>query len=81
VSQTTRQKRECFRTLHDSGCFILRNLWAVGSGRMLASPGFAALATTSAGLSIEGRDVEGGRKSQVASVNRVGSDVYTVARD
>jgi hypothetical protein len=73
MSQTTPQKRERFRRLHDSGCFILP--------RMLASLGFTALATTSVGLSIEDRDVEGGRKTQVASVNRVNSGVYTTAHD
>jgi hypothetical protein len=73
MSQTTRQKRARFRRLHDRGCFILP--------RRLASLGFAALATTSASLSIEDRDVEGGRKPQVTPVNRVNSGVYTAAYD
>lgn len=38
-----------FRALHDSGCFVLPNPWDVGTAVSLASLGFAALATTSAG--------------------------------
>src|SRR5690606_10347446 len=33
----------------ESGCFVIPNPWDVGSARMLASMGFKALATTSAG--------------------------------
>ena len=39
-----------FRTLHQSGCFVIPNPWDVGSARLLASLGFRALATTSAGF-------------------------------
>jgi 2-methylisocitrate lyase-like PEP mutase family enzyme len=39
-----------FRRLHASGCFVMPNPWDVGSARALASMGFGALATTSAGL-------------------------------
>jgi 2-methylisocitrate lyase-like PEP mutase family enzyme len=39
-----------FRRLHDSGCFVMPNPWDVGSARALASMGFKALATTSAGF-------------------------------
>jgi len=38
-----------FRTLHESGCFVLPNPWDVGSARYLQHLGFKALATTSAG--------------------------------
>ena len=38
-----------FHELHQSGCFVLPNPWDVGSARALASLGFSALATTSAG--------------------------------
>jgi 2-methylisocitrate lyase-like PEP mutase family enzyme len=41
---------ETFRRLHESGCFVLPNPWDVGSARYLHHLGFAALATTSAGL-------------------------------
>jgi 2-methylisocitrate lyase-like PEP mutase family enzyme len=43
------RKREQFRALHQSGCFVLPNPWDVGSARMLQSLGFAAVATTSTG--------------------------------
>lgn len=43
------QKRKDFFKLHDSGCFVLPNPWDVGSARLLASLGYKALASTSAG--------------------------------
>lgn len=39
-----------FRALHQSGCFTMPNAWDAGSARLLASYGFPALGTTSAGL-------------------------------
>ncbi len=39
-----------FRTLHESGCFVIPNPWDVGSARILEQLGFSALATTSAGF-------------------------------
>ena len=38
-----------FRQLHESGCFVIPNPWDMGSARILASLGFKALASTSAG--------------------------------
>jgi 2-methylisocitrate lyase-like PEP mutase family enzyme len=42
-------KRQEFRRLHDSGCFVIPNPWDVGSTRYLQGLGFKALATTSSG--------------------------------
>lgn len=39
-----------FRDLHLDGCFVIPNPWDLGSARFLASLGFQALATTSAGF-------------------------------
>jgi 2-methylisocitrate lyase-like PEP mutase family enzyme len=39
-----------FAELHRDGCFLLPNAWDIGSARVLASAGFPALATTSAGI-------------------------------
>ncbi len=39
-----------FRSLHESGCFVMPNPWDLGSARVLEQLGFPALATTSAGL-------------------------------
>ena len=50
MSLTTTQKREAFRTLHESGCFVLPNPWDVGSAKILQHLGFKALASTSAGM-------------------------------
>jgi 2-methylisocitrate lyase-like PEP mutase family enzyme len=42
-------KRETFRKLHASGCFVIPNPWNVGSAIYLQGLGFKALATTSSG--------------------------------
>ena len=47
---TIAAKRETFRKLHESGCFLLPNPWDVGSARYLQHLGFKALATSSAGF-------------------------------
>lgn len=46
---TTGEKREIFRRMHESGCFVLPNPWDVGSARYLRGLGFKALASTSSG--------------------------------
>ena len=43
-------RRRAFRELHTAGCFVIPNPWDAGSARYLASLGFEALATTSAGF-------------------------------
>lgn len=43
-------RREAFRRLHQSGCFVIPNPWDLGSARLLARLGFPALATTSSGF-------------------------------
>ena len=44
------QKAETFRKLHASGTFVIPNPWDAGSAKVLASLGYQALATTSAGF-------------------------------
>jgi 2-methylisocitrate lyase-like PEP mutase family enzyme len=39
-----------FRSLHETGCFVMPNPWDIGSARWLRGQGFKALATTSAGF-------------------------------
>lgn len=46
---TIAERRSEFRRLHQSGCFVIPNPWDAGSAKYLASLGFKALATTSAG--------------------------------
>jgi 2-methylisocitrate lyase-like PEP mutase family enzyme len=43
-------KRAAFRSLHEEGCFVLPNPWDIGGVRRLEKLGFAALASTSAGM-------------------------------
>ena len=45
------ERRAAFRTLHESGCFMIPNPWDAGSARYLRRLGFKALATTSSGFS------------------------------
>jgi 2-methylisocitrate lyase-like PEP mutase family enzyme len=48
---TSDARRIRFRQLHDGpGTFVMPNPWDAGSARLLASAGFVALATTSAGF-------------------------------
>jgi 2-methylisocitrate lyase-like PEP mutase family enzyme len=48
---TQRDKADRFKALHArAGAFVIPNPWDLGSARLLASLGFEALATTSAGL-------------------------------
>lgn len=55
------QKAERFQALHQGPLFLMPNPWDAGSARLLAGFGFAALATTSAGLAfaLGRRDGEG----------------------
>lgn len=46
---TFSERRERFAALHVAGCFVMPNAWDPGSARILASLGFPAVATTSAG--------------------------------
>ena len=47
---STAEKRRTFRTLHESGCFVIPNPWNVGTALYLQGLGFKALATTSSGF-------------------------------
>ena len=46
---TPAQKRDAFRKLHESGCFVIPNPWSPGTARYLEGLGFKALASTSSG--------------------------------
>ncbi len=43
-------KRQTFRDLHHTGCFVIPNPWDAGSAAILQSLGFSALASSSAGM-------------------------------
>jgi len=47
---STARKRAAFRRLHETGCFVMPNAWDPGSARYLGELGFAAIASSSAGL-------------------------------
>ena len=51
IDNSFRAKAEAFKQLHEqAGIFVVPNPWDAGSAKVLASIGFKALATTSAGL-------------------------------
>jgi 2-methylisocitrate lyase-like PEP mutase family enzyme len=55
-----------FRSLHESGCFVIANPWDVGSARLLEQIGFRALATSSAGFAwTQGRRDNGVTRDEV----------------
>ncbi len=56
---TIADKRRAFRSLHDSGCFVIPNPWDVGSARYLQHLGFKALATTSLGYALSAGYADG----------------------
>jgi len=69
--KTQADKAQAFRALHErTGAFIIPNPWDAGSARILASFGFEALATTSAGAAFSAgrRDGAIGREAMLAHV-------------
>jgi 2-methylisocitrate lyase-like PEP mutase family enzyme len=44
------ERAAAFRELHHAGCFVMPNPWDAGSAHLLASLGFVAIATSSAGF-------------------------------
>lgn len=49
MATTQIEKAQAFRRLHERGAFVIPNPWDMGTARLLARLGFAAIATTSAG--------------------------------
>jgi 2-methylisocitrate lyase-like PEP mutase family enzyme len=49
MATTINERRDVFRALHKSGCFVIPNPFDIGTARYLENMGFKALATTSSG--------------------------------
>src|SRR5256714_14438208 len=62
-----------FRSLHESGCFVLPNPWDVGTAIYLERLGFKALATTSAGFAFSRSKPDGGvpRDDMLAHIGEI----------
>jgi len=62
-----------FRTLHESGCFVLPNPWDIGTAIYLEHLGFEALATTSAGFAFSRGNRDGGvpRDQMLAHIREI----------
>jgi len=62
-----------FRTLHESGCFVLPNPWDIGTAIYLEHLGFEALATTSAGFAFSRGKHDGGvpRDEMLAHIREI----------
>jgi len=59
-------RRQAFKALHASGCFIIPNPWDTGSARYLQGLGFKALASTSSGHAwSQGRPDGGASRDEV----------------
>lgn len=68
---TLLEKARRFHELHTSdGCFLMPNAWDAGSAKLLADAGFAALATTSAGVAFSVGHPDHGFCSADARVDR-----------
>src|SRR3954464_15089334 len=67
------ERRERFRQLHGSGCFVLPNPWDIGSAKYLERLGFKAIATTSAGFAFSRALADGavGRDLMLAHIEEV----------
>jgi 2-methylisocitrate lyase-like PEP mutase family enzyme len=57
-------RRQAFRQLHASGCFVIPNPWDTGSARYLQGLGFKALATTSSGVAWSRAQADGDMSAQ-----------------
>src|SRR5438034_2551042 len=62
-----------FRTMHESGCFVLPNPWDIGTAIYLEQLGFKALATTSAGFAFSRGKPDGGvpRDEMLAHIREI----------
>src|ERR671927_1312190 len=62
-----------FRSLHESGCFVLPNPWDIGTAIHLERLGFHALATTSAGFAFSRGKPDGGvpRDEMLAHIGEI----------
>jgi len=79
-------KARTFHELHTrEGCFLMPNAWDIGSARLLAASGFAALATTSAGIAFSlGRPdhlfcAENARLEREPMLARIGAIAESIA--
>jgi 2-methylisocitrate lyase-like PEP mutase family enzyme len=73
---TQTEKGKAFRALHErAGAFLIPNPWDAGTARLLASLGFEALATTSAGYAFSAgkRDNTIGRDEMIAHLSTIAS--------
>ena len=74
--RTQVEKGEIFRALHErESAFVIPNPWDIGTASLLASLGFEALATTSAGyaFSVGQQDNTIGRDRMMAHVGAIAS--------
>ena len=68
MTPTIAEKRRRFAELHQApGCFVMPNPFDVGSAKYLASLGFPALATTSAGMAFAAGRPDGGGRSRLCA--------------
>jgi methylisocitrate lyase len=76
VERGVAERAAAFRELHHAGCFVMPNPWDAGSAHLLASLGFPAIATSSAGFAWSQ-----GRRDNGVSVNADFEGGYAVDPD
>ncbi|WP_394821692.1 isocitrate lyase/phosphoenolpyruvate mutase family protein [Pendulispora albinea] len=64
IHPSIEEKAAQFSRLHDAGCFVLPNAWDVPSALLAREAGFAAVATTSAGVALARGFADGERISR-----------------
>jgi 2-methylisocitrate lyase-like PEP mutase family enzyme len=87
TAQELTRRAQAFRALHEGpGAFVVPNPWDAATARLLAGAGFAALATTSAGLAFslgraDGANQVGRRETLEAAAVIVGAVDLPVSAD
>ncbi|MFT3797884.1 isocitrate lyase/PEP mutase family protein [Microbacterium sp.] len=72
------ERVELFHEMHRGPGFVLPNAWDAGSARLLAAAGFAAIATTSAGIAWACGVADGGGVSREVMLSRIAEIVDAV---
>lgn len=77
--QGTPDRAAAFLALHAGGGFVLPNAWDAGSARILEQIGFAAIATTSAGIAWSFGVPDGGAMDRDLMLERIGAMAAAVS--
>lgn len=74
---TQYEKAERFKSMHESGLFVLPNAWNGGSAKVFDKAGFSAIGTTSAGIAYS-KGYPDGEKISFNDIRRVTEEIVEV---